>query len=91
MSDQNRPRSGGSLKAAASAPTDGDNHDYSLIEGGASPSPVASLFVTTGVGCLVIAAVGGATLGQMELDLWWSGGLAIVTGLALVTLVAPEA
>lgn len=91
MSDQNRSRSGGSLKAGGPAPTDGDDHDYSLIEGGASPSPVASLFVVASVGCFVIAAVGGATLGHMEFDLWWAGGLAMVVGLGLVSLVAPEA
>ncbi len=91
MSDQNRSRSGGSMKPTVPGSMKGDHRDYSLIEGGASPSPVASIFVLASFCCFVIAAVGGRTLGHLELDLWWSGGLAMLIGLGLVTLVAPEA
>lgn len=91
MSDQNRSRPTASPKATGTDSTKGDHHDYSLIVGGASPSPVASLFVVVSISCFVVASVGGATLGHMELDLWWAGGLAMVVGLGLVTLVQPEA
>ena len=90
MSDQNRSRPAPSHRATEPDHTNFGDHDYSLIVGGASPSPVASLFVVVSIGCFVIAAVGGATLGHMELDLWWAGGLAMVVGLGLVTLVSPE-
>lgn len=91
MSDQNRSRSGGSLKPTVPDSIEGDRRDYSLIEGGASPSPVASIFVLVSFCCFVIAAVGGKTLGHLEIDLWWSGGISMLIGLGLVSLVAPEA